>query len=357
MSTFRKDRNNIYISLNGRSGEYRLDLSTGVFYGIKGNPVKTCPSGEIAQLFNLSYEQRNTSDYPNLIGMLYTLFNTYGLSNTAKIRNYIAVMGGAEKLDALKVHNGYCYSTYDYEWANENIAEISKWIKANPDIPLLSMSTVRMWSQWEKDKKKLGAEFDLITAEMWNTIKQYRWSDEERVVAAYYLGRGKMWEYHHGNLNMLSQYFEYCRKMNKKPQKVNNFMREYVETQKEYEIRKIEFDKKAIADNYAKHSKAWEFEYGKYKIVIPTEPNDIIDEGRNMCHCVGSYVQNVIDNTTYIVFVRPIDNPNKCYITCQVHNSGRIGQYFLSHDRYISSDEDKEFYNAFSEHLKKVWNE
>ena len=134
-------------------------------------------------------------------------------------------------------------------------------------------------------------------------------------------------------------------------------MREYIETRKEWEIRKLEIDMAKIAENYAKHSKAWEFEYGKYKIVVPTCPEDIILEGRNMSHCVGGYVSNVLNNDTYIVFVRPIDNPEKCYITCQVHTSGRIGQYFLSHDRYISSDEDKEFYNAYAEHLKKVWNE
>jgi hypothetical protein len=180
---------------------------------------------------------------------------------------------------------------------------------------------------------------------------------EEMSVAAYYLGRGKYWEYHNGNLSNLDNYFKCCKEINKKPDKVNNFMREYIETRKEWEIRKIEIDMAKIAENYAKHSKAWEFEYGKYKIVVPKTPEDIILEGRNMSHCVGGYVNNVLNNDTYIVFVRPIDNPERCYITCQVHTSGRIGQYFLSHDRYISSDEDKEFYNAYAEHLRKVWNE
>lgn len=355
MAEFRKDRNNLYITLDGRSGEYRLDLSNGTFYGIKGSPIKTAPAGELYNLFR-NTQEGNTSYH--LSYMLAVLFNNYGCGKTANISHYLNCIGGAEKLDSINQNRGRRYNIYDYEWVNANMAEISKWLKANPNTALPnSMHEIQCWVKWENDRKKLGAEFDLITAEMYNTMTNYRWTKEEMSVAAYYLGRGKYWEYHNGNLSTLNNYFSYCKEMKKTPEKVNNFMREYIETKKEYELRKLEIDMQKIADNYAKHSKAWEFEYGKYKIVIPTCPDDIILEGRNMSHCVGSYVNNVIDNSTYIVFVRPIENPDKCYITCQVRTNGRIGQYFLSHDRYISSDEDKAFYYAYAEHLKKVWNE
>ena len=52
MSNYRKERNNIIISLDGMSGDYRLDINTGVLYGIKGTPIKICPrKSEVINLF------------------------------------------------------------------------------------------------------------------------------------------------------------------------------------------------------------------------------------------------------------------------------------------------------------------
>ena len=180
---------------------------------------------------------------------------------------------------------------------------------------------------------------------------------DELSVCAYYLGRGKYWEYHDGSITKLVNYIEYCRLMGKEPVKTNNFMREYCETKKGYELRKTEFDNKKMAMNYAKYAKAWEFEYGNYAVSIPTCGQDIVTEGERMHHCVGSYVNRVIENTTYICFIRHKDTPDTPYITCQVHTNGEIGQYFLAYDHYISSDEDVAFKEAFARHLREVWGE
>jgi hypothetical protein len=164
-----------------------------------------------------------------------------------------------------------------------------------------------------------------------------------------------MWEYHNGYIGTLIQYIEWCRLMEQKPQKVNNFMREYCETKKTYELRKKEFDDKKMALSYTKHSKAWEFEFGDFAVFIPTCGQDIVDEGRNMHHCVGSYVDRVVSGSTYICFIRRKDTPNECYITCQVYTDGSIGQYFLAYDRYIRTNEDRDFKTAFQNHLREVW--
>ena len=46
MSTYRKDRNNIIITLDEASGDYRLDINTGVFYGVRVLPSRFAPTGE-----------------------------------------------------------------------------------------------------------------------------------------------------------------------------------------------------------------------------------------------------------------------------------------------------------------------
>lgn len=43
MATYRKEKNLVYISIDGK-GEYTFDINTGVLYGIRKKPIKTCPS-------------------------------------------------------------------------------------------------------------------------------------------------------------------------------------------------------------------------------------------------------------------------------------------------------------------------
>ena len=76
-----------------------------------------------------------------------------------------------------------------------------------------------------------------------------------------------------------------------------------------------------------------------------------------MHHCVGGYVDRVVEGSTYICFIRHKDTPDECYITCQVHTDGRIGQYFLAYDRHIHTKEDCAFKDAFANHLREVWGE
>jgi hypothetical protein len=143
--------------------------------------------------------------------------------------------------------------------------------------------------------------------------------------------------------------------MEKEPQKVNNFMREYCETKNEYEQKKTEYDNNRLRNNYAKHTKAFNFTFGEYSVIVPTCGQDIVDEGQNMHHCVGSYVDRVLENSTYIVFIRKTATPDQCYLTCQVDNEGNIGQYYLAYDRTIRTEEDFAFREAFQNHLKANW--
>ena len=118
---------------------------------------------------------------------------------------------------------------------------------------------------------------------------------------------------------------------------------------------KKEFDNKRMQMNYQAHAKAWEFEYGDFTIALPTCGQDIVDEGQNMHHCVGRYVDRVVNGDTYICFVRRKDTPDKCHLTCQVDMNGNIGQYYLAYDNTISSSEDVAFKAAFQNHLREVW--
>lgn len=349
MSTYRKDRNNIIITLDGASGDYRLDINTGIFYGVKGTPIKTCPRRkEVVDLFYRLEKTRSNLDYV-VVRMI---------DSSDKTANYVGlanVMQAADKIDALGIDNLHL-TNENYLYLANNIKWLQAWRKEHENEPFY-FYTFKTWCDFEKIRNQLGSAANLLTAEMYHELLQYNndYTPEELSVCAYYLGRGKYWEYHNHNVTNLAHYIVMCREMEKEPQKVNNFMREYCETLKEYDLRKQEFDDKKIVINYASHSEAWNFEYGDYKVFIPSTAQEIIDEGKNMHHCVGSYVDKVVNNDCYICFIRRKDTPNKCYITCQVYDDGRLGQYYLSYDRYISSDEDKAFKEAFRQHLAQVW--
>ena len=349
MSTYREDCNNIIITLDGASGDYRLDINTGILYGVKGTPIKTCPrKKEVVELFYRL--ERNRS---NLISVVSRM-----IDNSDKTAAYVAlanVMQAADKIDALGIDNLHL-SNEQYLYLANNIKWLQAWRKEHENEPFC-LYAFRVWCDFEKIRNQLGSVANLLTAEMYHELLKHRndYTLEELSVCAYYLGRGKYWEYHDHNVANLVRYIVICREMGKEPQKVNNFMREYCETLKEYDLRKQEFDDKKMAINYASHSEAWNFEYGDYKVFIPSTAQEIIDEGKNMHHCVGSYVDKVVNNYCYICFIRRKDTPNECYITCQVYANGELGQYFLAYDRLISSDEDRAFKEAFRQHLAQVW--
>ena len=351
MSNYRKEKNLIIINLDGASGDYRLDINSGILYGVKGTPIKTCPKkGEVTDLFKTYGEGRTNLSY-----MLNRMLRN--ARYTCEYTQYIKALSGADKLDAIGM-DCQCFCTEQYEYVADNIKSFVAWSKSH-ETGIFSFSEFMNWCEFEKVKSSLGSLANQLTPDIYYSIKRElgNLSTERLGVCVYYLVRGKMWEYERGSLWRLKNYFEWCDLLGKAPQKVNNFMREYVEVKREYELRKTEFDNKRLAMNYAKHSKAWEFEYGDYVVVIPTCGQDIVDEGANMHHCVGSYVRDVVEGSTYICFVRHKDTPNKCYLTCQVLTDGRIDQYFLAHDRHISSDEDYAFKSAFANHLQEVWGE
>lgn len=353
MSNYTKDRNIITLNLDGVNGFYRLDLSNVTYYGLRGNPVATYTKREnIKDAFRANY------DNSSLARVLFSMFDNAN-GKTANFVRYQNAIRGAERMDAIgapviRYHRMDYYAVID-----ENFEDFTEFVRTNEGMTSFNFSDFQEFSRYKKATKNLGSLAPLFTPEMVNHIVNVMGELDHKLwdFMAYYLVRGKYYQYHNGNLDKLSEYIDLCKTMGKEPQKVNNFMREYCETKNEYEQKKTEYDNTRIRNNYAKHTKAFDFTFGNYSVFLPTCGQDIIDEGHNMHHCVGSYVNRVVENSTYIVFIRKTDTPTECYLTCQVDLDGDIGQYYLAYDRRISSAEDIAFRDAFQNHLKLHWND
>lgn len=354
MSHYTKERNIITFTIDGVNGNYKLDLATCQFFGLKGTPIKTCKKKtEIRRMLHNSHNYHG--GWSNLERVLYIMFDYV---HTSSYPRYLECIKGAERLDAIDF-TADIWDINDFAYINTNFNFLNRFIQneCEGEQSQFRIHNFMNYVEFEKAKKELGGLAEQITPEMYRGMKNCLPSitKEEWSVAIYYLVRGKYWEYHYQNLQTLCEYLTTCRAMEKEPQKVNNFMREYVETMREYELRRKEFDDKKLRNNYELHKSAFEFEHGNFVIVLPKSAQDIVNEGVNMHHCVGSYVNRVVSNTTYIVFVRHKDTPNECYLTCQVSTEGDIQQYYLAYDRTIHTTEDIEFKNAFQTHLKANW--
>lgn len=53
-------------------------------------------------------------------------------------------------------------------------------------------------------------------------------------------------------------------------------------------------------------------------VLAPTESKDLVTEGRRQSHCVGSYVDYVVNKQKFILFMRQADNPETPVITLDV---------------------------------------
>jgi hypothetical protein len=351
MITVVKEKNLMKIYVEGTNGYYTFDIATGAFLGKKGSQLVAVPSPhEIKRAFynletNLGYAVGRRIDYNGS--------KTAPLRNVRNINAYL----GAEKLDNIGI-GVLGLEAERYAYINDNFQLFVKYAKEHPITrEEFAFRDFESWATYEKQKTQLGQYLDIITVEMFNSVTncgQRTYTAEEWSVLAYYLVRGKYWEYNNGS-GRLVEYIEMCRAMEKTPNKQNNFMREWCETNKEYQLRKQEFDNKVLQEVYKAREKAFTFSFGEYSVVIPKTTQDIIDEGRNMHHCVGGYVNRVLKGDCFIVFVRKTDTPDQCYITAQVHSDGTLGQYYLAYDRYIREQADFDFYREFANHLAKNW--
>lgn len=87
--------------------------------------------------------------------------------------------------------------------------------------------------------------------------------------------------------------------------------------------RKIDQEKfDAIAHQLAKY----EYVGQKYRIVAPRSSDDLVEEGRQMSHCVGTYADRVANGDCKIFFMRENKNPDKSLVTIEIRNDGSLGQ-------------------------------
>lgn len=96
--------------------------------------------------------------------------------------------------------------------------------------------------------------------------------------------------------------------------------------------------------------KSLEFTSGAYSVIYPSTTEEIKLEGASLSHCVASYIQDVVDEKTRILFLRKKDEPDVSLVTIEVKGND-ITQVrgYLNRD---PNDEESAFLKLYAEKMK-----
>lgn len=84
-----------------------------------------------------------------------------------------------------------------------------------------------------------------------------------------------------------------------------------------------------LRQHFAEHiqeRKILEFQFGNLIICQPSSMNQIIAEGKSLCHCVAGYAERHAEGKLHILFIRQKNNPDKPFYTMEVNREGKMIQ-------------------------------
>ena len=84
-----------------------------------------------------------------------------------------------------------------------------------------------------------------------------------------------------------------------------------------------------VGSSFKEINEKWlslEWEDRNFKIILPKNSRELVLEGEALHHCVGSYVQQVVDEKCLILFIRRKGNEEKPFFTMEYDLNGKIQQ-------------------------------
>lgn len=77
------------------------------------------------------------------------------------------------------------------------------------------------------------------------------------------------------------------------------------------------YDEEKFTESVERYSK-YKYKYGEYAVTIPKTPQDLINEGVELNHCVSSYIKPIINGITQVMFIRERKNLSKSLLTMEI---------------------------------------
>ena len=94
-----------------------------------------------------------------------------------------------------------------------------------------------------------------------------------------------------------------------------------------------------------------------FTVLYPESANDLAKEGIRLHHCVKSYIEDVINKKTIILFIRKNENINKPFFTLEVKNNTVRQCHGFDNCNTDTVDGLDDFLKKFCEEKKIVYND
>lgn len=137
--------------------------------------------------------------------------------------------------------------------------------------------------------------------------------------------------------------------VNKKTAFPDDIKKAHDDATKKFNAIKLELESKSYEAIYQELKKL-EFMDNDLRIIVPKNLNEILQEGKDQNHCVGSYVDRVAQGKTAILFIRHATSPLEAYYTME-YQGGKIVQIRGKHNK-DATKEVAEFTQAWLEWTK-----
>lgn len=374
MFTLTKEKNLIIIQDSEKTKPYKIDINTGVVYGLSGRQVKQIPAKAFNQFFGY-YGGTNNPIKNTVLQSAVRVLTESKTSRLHRLSGNTNILTIADSLDNMGIKGIDSWSSVSQLRKLADDKQLFKayitYAKAEIEKGNDRYSYQKFMNEREyqifiskfgfdvRDNRYANYRSSLFEIGGWATPRQMKCfvvnfieNDFDKVVS---MDRNYVLGYY---IATFKDYCQWCEYLGEKVTTKENLFTEVARIGRAYLRQKEKIDNEQFVKAMDMHRNEMAFSYGNYEIVLPTCPQDIKDEGKNMHHCVGGYAKRCLETTnpnrSYIVFVRNKANLDRCYITCEIKN-GCIGQYYLSHDRRISNQDDIDFKNAYQKHLNKVW--
>lgn len=125
---------------------------------------------------------------------------------------------------------------------------------------------------------------------------------------------------------------------------------------RDFNLIRHEHDRRNFEAQVARYSALYTYKPDNedYVIIAPESPEDVIEEGRNLRHCVGSYVSSITDGRRYIMFLRHKDTPDESYATVEIddHNNIRQVEGSVGRNRHTQPPDVEAFLRRYRLYLQ-----
>lgn len=355
----------IFENENGKIS--KLDMNTGIAYGVSGKALKSLNTDMYYIIGH--HARRYSKDIFALRAFADCYFSKNDVYRNGRLASrYLDMISMLDKCQAIgyTYEGGNVYTEFDsIEDFNKWFAPFSKAYKADNSIDY------KEWVKKQKENAFMSAvkiednEYmnDTIMETLRELYEDYGATPKQLRTIAKALTYGGLYRAFRKGVfgyytlqNVIRDYLSKCNALEIE-MNATDLVNHYGLVCEMYDLRKDEMTAKTlkqIKDN----NPVLQFEFGDYKVVIPTTVEEFKEEGKNNRNCVGGYVDYVVKGNRFVVFVRHKDSLDESLVTCDIMRSGSINQFHTFGNNYVSATNNPalyEFKMAYQAHLLANW--